>query len=60
MHGGFCEACIRCMIFNSLKLKDTYPCCPLCRNPIENVYKISYEDDERKVQATNILTIKRK
>ncbi|SOV79172.1 zinc finger protein, putative [Plasmodium sp. gorilla clade G3] len=60
MHGGFCEACIRCMIFNSLKLKDTYPCCPLCRNPIENVYKISYEDDERKVQANNILTIKRK
>ncbi|SBS89232.1 zinc finger protein, putative, partial [Plasmodium malariae] len=60
MHGGFCEICIRSMIFNSLKLKDSFPCCPLCRDVIKNVYKISHEDYQKKVQAVNILTIKAK
>ncbi|EUD66549.1 hypothetical protein C922_03183 [Plasmodium inui San Antonio 1] len=58
MHGGFCETCIRSMIFNSLKLKDSFPNCPLCRDAIKNVYKISYEDSQQKVQAVTILTIR--
>ncbi|GAW82821.1 zinc finger protein [Plasmodium gonderi] len=60
MHGGFCETCIRSMIFNSLKLKDSFPNCPLCRDAIKNVYKISYEDYQKKVQAVTILTIRAK
>ncbi|KMZ90997.1 hypothetical protein PVMG_05705 [Plasmodium vivax Mauritania I] len=60
MHGGFCETCIRSMIFNSLKLKDSFPNCPLCRDAIKNVYKISYEDCQKKVQAVTILTIRAK
>ncbi|KJP86617.1 hypothetical protein AK88_03721 [Plasmodium fragile] len=58
MHGGFCETCIRSMIFNSLKLKDSFPNCPLCRDAIKNVYKISYEDSQQKVEAVTILTIR--
>ncbi|CRG95920.1 zinc finger protein, putative [Plasmodium gallinaceum] len=60
MHGGFCETCIRSMIINSLKSKDSLPHCPFCRDAIKNVYKISNEDDQNKVQANTILTIKTK
>ncbi|CRH00665.1 zinc finger protein, putative [Plasmodium relictum] len=60
MHGGFCETCIRSLIINSLKSKDALPHCPFCRNNIKNVYKISYEDEQRKVQANTILTIQTK
>lgn len=60
MHGGFCELCIRSLIYNTTKLKYSLPCCPLCRKHIYDVYKISNEDKYKRVESVNILTIKSK
>ncbi|ETB58278.1 hypothetical protein YYC_03930 [Plasmodium yoelii 17X] len=60
MHGGFCELCIRSLVYNTTKLKYSLPCCPLCRKHIYDVYKISNEDKYKRVESVNILTIKSK
>ncbi|VWU49774.1 zinc finger protein, putative [Hepatocystis sp. ex Piliocolobus tephrosceles] len=60
MHGGFCETCVRLMICSSLKINDSHPSCPLCRDPIQNVYKITYEKKKKIVEAVTLLNIKSK
>ncbi|SCN58954.1 zinc finger protein, putative [Plasmodium chabaudi chabaudi] len=60
MHGGFCEFCIRSLVYNTTKVKYTLPSCPLCRKTIYDVYKISNEDKYKRVKSVNILSIKSK
>ncbi|CAD2099818.1 hypothetical protein YYG_03761 [Plasmodium vinckei petteri] len=60
MHGGFCEFCIRSLVYNTTKVKYILPSCPLCRQTICDVYKISNEDKYKRVESVNILSIKSK